>query len=656
MWALLWLAHFKSHPVLGESTIPLAKASVMATLELKQISTTRMATRREYDLLNRLRRVESLSIATNTLGLVFDYQYNQANQRRRIDNGDGTHWVIDYDDLGQMVGGKKYWPDGSAVPGQQFEYDFDDIGNRTAHRYGGDASGQSSKLRQVNYVANSLNQYTSRTNVSVVDLLGLATEGSVVTVGGSTNGVYRRGEYFHRAVTNTANTWPSLTNVVSKSGTSVTNIGSIFIPPTPEAFTHDADGNLTQDGRWDYTWDGENRLIQMESKSGFPAGSKRKLEFEYDWQGRRIKKVSHSAWNGSSYGTVVTTKFIYDGWNLLAELDTSNNIVRSYVWGADLSGTMQGAGGVGGLLFVKESDSTAHFAAYDGNGNVMGLVKGTDGTRTATYEYDPFGQPLRATGSMATANPMRFSTKFTDNETGLLYYGYRYYSPSTGRWPNKDPLGEDGGENLYAFVYNVPIDEIDPVGLAACKSNYRWIVHPPMRDKDLQSPQTITVNTTVRIGENSTVVQRQMLFSGLWGLTITEPSLVGGDCCCTSSGGFKPTFDLIVHSQIYLLDKRSSAWGVDRINSGDPKVDDYWHHSPQWYRRRLVMNHEKKHQAHGKKNYETWKGGLQALENNSYSSHAACLQAVDQAILRTWREFQINEQTDSNALHSGGRR
>jgi len=249
-----------------------------------------------------------------------------------------------------------------------------------------------------------------------------------------------------------------------------------------------------------------------------------------------------------------------------------------------------------------------------------------------------------------------FSAKYTDGETGLINYGRRYLQPPTGRWLSKDPIGEQGGENLYAFVYNLPLDEIDPVGLATCKSNYKWIVHPPMQDRDLQSPQMITVNTTVRIGEISAVVRRQEPFSGLWGLTITEPSLVGGDCCCTPSGGFKPTFDLIVHSQIYLLDKRSSAWGVDRMNSGDPNVDDYWYHSTQRYRRRLVMNHEKKHEAHGKKNYETWKGELQALENNSYSSQASCLQAVDQAILRTWREFVNNQSTDSNALHSGGRR
>jgi len=96
---------------------------------------------------------------------------------------------------------------------------------------------------------------------------------------------------------------------------------------------------------------------------------------------------------------------------------------------------------------------------------VMGLVKGTDGTRTATYEYDPFGQPLRATGAMALANPMRFSTKFTDNETGLLYYGYRYYVPPSGRWLNRDPIGERGGLNVYGLTRNCPITRTDGLGL-----------------------------------------------------------------------------------------------------------------------------------------------------------------------------------------------
>jgi len=76
----------------------------------------------------------------------------------------------------------------------------------------------------------------------------------------------------------------------------------------------------------------------------------------------------------------------------------------------------------------------------------------------------PFGEVLRATGPMATANPFRFSTKFQDDETGLLYYGYRYYDLSTGRWSSRDRIGERGGKNLYAFVRNDSIRFWDALG------------------------------------------------------------------------------------------------------------------------------------------------------------------------------------------------
>jgi RHS repeat-associated protein len=69
------------------------------------------------------------------------------------------------------------------------------------------------------------------------------------------------------------------------------------------------------------------------------------------------------------------------------------------------------------------------------------------------------------TGPMGRVNPLRFSTKYQDDETDLVYYGYRYYNPSTGRWPNRDPIGELGGANLYAFVANNPLTAIDPLGL-----------------------------------------------------------------------------------------------------------------------------------------------------------------------------------------------
>jgi len=141
---------------------------------------------------------------------------------------------------------------------------------------------------------------------------------------------------------------------------------------------------------------------------------------------------------------------------------------KTYIWGLDLSGSLQGAGGVGGLLQMTVSvdgeTPSAFLPAYDGNGNVTGLVDGSSGEVKAAYEYDPYGQILRATGDYAKENPFRFSTKWQD-ATGLHYYGLRYYNADTGRFQNRDPIGEQGGLNLYAFVGNDPINQWDVLGM-----------------------------------------------------------------------------------------------------------------------------------------------------------------------------------------------
>jgi RHS repeat-associated protein len=75
----------------------------------------------------------------------------------------------------------------------------------------------------------------------------------------------------------------------------------------------------------------------------------------------------------------------------------------------------------------------------DGNGNVAVLINAADGTLAANYEYAAFGEPVRVTGVMARNNPFRFPTKYADDESDLLYYGYRSYKPSM-RWQVSDWL------------------------------------------------------------------------------------------------------------------------------------------------------------------------------------------------------------------------
>ncbi len=228
--------------------------------------------------------------------------------------------------------------------------------------------------------------------------------------------------------------------------------------------THDADGNLNADGTWTSTWDAENRLASMEK-------STQRLEFSYDYQGRRVWKKVFTGSSGN-WTMMLERRFLYDGWNLIAILDGEAAIVQSFLWGLDLSESLQGAGGVGGLLAVCEVSnrqvSATHAAAYDANGNVSALVNLASGTVTARYEYGPFGEPLAAEGTLATANPFRFSTKFTDDETGLLYYGYRYYIPAWGRWTSRDPIGEREEANLYVSVMNNPNTGVDFLGLLDC--------------------------------------------------------------------------------------------------------------------------------------------------------------------------------------------
>jgi RHS repeat-associated protein len=85
--------------------------------------------------------------------------------------------------------------------------------------------------------------------------------------------------------------------------------------------------------------------------------------------------------------------------------------------------------------------------------------------QASSFEYDPFGNTIKSVGTAANVQPFGFSTKYTDTETGLAYYGYRFYQPTTGRWVSRDPIEERGGSNLYGMVGNDPVNHIDPYGL-----------------------------------------------------------------------------------------------------------------------------------------------------------------------------------------------
>ena len=113
----------------------------------------------------------------------------------------------------------------------------------------------------------------------------------------------------------------------------------------------------------------------------------------------------------------------------------------------------------------SETNSPRYYPTYDANGNVSEYLDST-GDVVAHYEYSPFGDLTAATGAKSAEFAHRFSTKYLDTETNLYYYGRRYCSPELGRWINRDPIKEEGGTNLAAFLGNDPLSKQDPIGLS----------------------------------------------------------------------------------------------------------------------------------------------------------------------------------------------
>jgi RHS repeat-associated protein len=269
-------------------------------------------------------------------------------------------------------------------------------------------------------------------------------------------------------------------------GRSSTNTVSVTVVPTNSAYSYDLNGNLLTDGTRNFTYDDENELISVWQANVWSNN------FAYDGKLRR-RIAREYAWAGSS-GWQLTNEvhYMYDGNLVVQERNGANLPQVSYTRGIDLSGSLQGAGGIGGLLartdntrlVVADPFASAYYHC-DGNGNVTCLMTSYQ-QLAAKYLYDPYGNLLAMYGSLAGANTYRFSSKEWDGNAGLYYYGYRFYDPNLQRWVNRDPLGDFGSTvydqvhirhlyqlsideqreaNAFKFVYDNPISVNDLLGL-----------------------------------------------------------------------------------------------------------------------------------------------------------------------------------------------
>ena len=201
---------------------------------------------------------------------------------------------------------------------------------------------------------------------------------------------------------------------------------------------------------WQYVWDGENRLIEARLvKAG---ATLRTVSFTYDPFGRRIEKRVVEGTTATTFG------YFYDGADIVLEskavqvgAGTPVVVDTQYVHGPGIDEP---------LAMVRNGQS--YFYHADGLGSIVAI---TDAAKNIVqqYAYDSFG--------MVTPSNPDFENSYTytgrewDKEVGLYYYRARYYDPMEGRFISKDPIGLNGGINVYAYVQNNPIKYIDPLGL-----------------------------------------------------------------------------------------------------------------------------------------------------------------------------------------------
>lgn len=415
-----------------------------------------------------------------------------------------TVWDYGYNNRNEVTSASRKNAEGTPLNGWQFSYNFDAIGNRLS----------SSGPRTGSYTPNALNQYTEATVQGKVDVVGeVSTPNTTVYVRRTEPDpeqpkqavveATRQGAWFHRQIL-ASNASPVGTHIGVQGIRRGENggpdqilpeeVGHTLVPKAAETFAYDDDGNMTADSLWTYSWDAENRLTSVVSTLPPASPGYREVSYSYDYGNRMVRKAgkywkpvptvdgqgnTSYTWEWQEYRRY----FVWHGWNIIAELEEikpagddfsgTATLLRRNVWGLDLSGSLQGAGGVGGLLAVQNVGGTTPQTTtpvYDGNGNILAYHTLTTGVKVADFAYGPFGEPLKAYGPAAKNHPFRFSTKYTDEETGLVLYQLRPYRPNLGRWLQRDRIGERGGVNLYGIVGNNPIRHWDYLGMVGAGS------------------------------------------------------------------------------------------------------------------------------------------------------------------------------------------
>jgi len=368
----------------------------------------------------RLAQIQNLASGGANIS-TFGYAYNAAglitSWSKQVGTGSTLTSTFLYDTADQLISATL--PSDSAVASRAYAYD--QAGNRTREQVDVTTSA---------FSFNTVNQLTAQSAGGDLAFTGTVNEPATLTVGGNAATVDAAGLWVGRAaVTIGANSIPLVATDLNGNVTSKT-ISVTVAGGTARTLTYDLNGNLTDNGAGQtYAWDAANRLISITQGSNVTA-------FVYNGLGQRVQEKLN--------GTVIKQWVWNGGAQPAEERDGSNAVTKRFY------GLGEQIGGV------------AYFFTADHLGSIREMVDSA-GLIRARYDYDPYGRITKVSGDLEA--DFGFTGFYRHQASGLNLTLYRAYDPELGRWLSRDPIGEDGGINLYAYVRNDPMNSVDPLGL-----------------------------------------------------------------------------------------------------------------------------------------------------------------------------------------------